>query len=101
LVEVDHRPRPLLQVRSRDERRDDEGRDISATIGDTAELPPRVVTLERIDEKLALLAQLNDENAVFAFADLRSLTPYYRADIPFTETITQTLVISDAVEPAP
>jgi cell division septal protein FtsQ len=58
-------------------------------------------TLERIDEKLALLAQLNDENAVFAFADLRSLTPYYRADIPFTETITQTLVISDAVEPAP
>ena len=58
-------------------------------------------TLERIDEKLALLAQLNDENASFAFADLRSLTPYYRADIPFTETITQTLVISDAVEPAP
>ncbi len=58
-------------------------------------------TLERIDEKLALLAQLNAERTTFAFADLRSLTPYYRDDIPFTETITQTLVISDAVEPAP
>ncbi len=58
-------------------------------------------TLDRIDEKLALLAQLNRERTSFAFADLRSLTPYYRDDIPFTETITQTLVISDAVEPAP
>ena len=58
-------------------------------------------TLDRIDEKLALLAQLNQERTVYAFADLRSLTPYYRDDIPFTETITQTLVISDAVEPAP
>jgi len=58
-------------------------------------------TLDRIDEKLALLAQLNRERTIYAFADLRSLTPYYRDDIPFTETITQTLVISDAVEPAP
>ncbi len=58
-------------------------------------------TIDRIDEKLALLAQLHRENASFAFADMRSLTPYYRDDIPFTETITQTLVLSDTVVTAP
>jgi hypothetical protein len=58
-------------------------------------------TLDRIDEKLALLAQLNAENAGYAFADMRSLTPYYRDDIPLTETITQTLVLSDTVDVVP
>jgi cell division septal protein FtsQ len=58
-------------------------------------------TLDRIDEKIALLAQLNDENASYAFADMRSLTPYYRDDIPLTETITQTLVLSDTIDVVP
>lgn len=58
-------------------------------------------TIDRIDEKLAILAQLHRENTSFAFADVRSLTPYYRDDIPFTETITQTLVLSDTVTPQP
>jgi cell division septal protein FtsQ len=58
-------------------------------------------TLDRIDEKLALLAQLHAEQASYAFADMRSLTPYYRDDIPMTETITQTLVLSDTVTAVP
>lgn len=58
-------------------------------------------TLDRIDEKIALLAQLDDEQASYAFADMRSLTPYYRDDIPMTETITQTLVLSDTATVVP
>lgn len=37
---------------------------------------------DRLDEKIALLATLQQSNTQFAFADLRPLTPYYRLDIP-------------------
>lgn len=77
----------------------DERRGISVVTADNRTI--LFGTIDRIDEKLAILAQLHREQSSFAFADLRSLTPYYRDDIPFTETITQTLVLSDTVTPQP
>jgi cell division septal protein FtsQ len=45
---------------------------------------------ERLDEKLALLRQLRDTKAEFAFVDLRPLTAYYRLDIPVSALVTDT-----------
>jgi cell division protein FtsQ len=50
---------------------------------------------DRLDEKIAILKQLRAQKAEFAFADLRPLTPYYRADIPLSEVITETPVLSE------
>lgn len=50
---------------------------------------------ERLDEKIAILKQLRAQKAEFVFADLRPLTPYYRADIPLSEVITETPVLSE------
>jgi cell division protein FtsQ len=77
----------------------DERRGISVITADNRTI--LLGTSARIDEKLAILAQLVSEQSAFAFADVRSMTPYYRDDIPFTETITQTLVLSDTVTPQP
>lgn len=49
----------------------------------------------RLDEKIAILKQLQTNNAEFAFVDLRPLTPYYRADVPLNETITEIEILSD------
>ncbi|MFN5932953.1 MAG: cell division protein FtsQ/DivIB, partial [Roseiflexaceae bacterium] len=52
---------------------------------------------ERLDEKLALLRQLRDTKAEFAFVDLRPLTAYYRLDIPVSALVTDTLdVLTDS-----
>jgi hypothetical protein len=50
---------------------------------------------DRLDEKIAILKQLHANKAEFAFADLRPLTPYYRADIPLSEVITDTPILSE------
>ena len=50
---------------------------------------------ERLDEKIAILKQLRANKAEFGFADLRSMTPYYRADVPLSQVITETQVLSD------
>ncbi|MFM7678306.1 MAG: cell division protein FtsQ/DivIB [Roseiflexaceae bacterium] len=52
---------------------------------------------ERLDEKLALLRQLRDTKAEFAFVDLRPLTAYYRLDIPVSALVTDTQdVVTDS-----
>lgn len=48
----------------------------------------------RLDEKIAILKQLRTMKADFGFADLRSKTPYYRADVPQGELITVTKELS-------
>lgn len=52
-------------------------------------------TGDRLDEKIALLASLQQSNTAYAFADLRPLTPYYRLDIPVMFLAPTTAPISD------
>ena len=49
-----------------------------------------VGTPARLDEKIAILRQLRDTKAEFAFVDLRPITPYYRLDIPISALVTDT-----------
>lgn len=56
-------------------------------------------TIDRLDEKLALLRQLHASKAEFGFVDLRPLTAYYRLDVPPSAMITETsdVITSTAV----
>ena len=45
---------------------------------------------DRLDEKIAILRQLRDTKAEFAFVDLRPITAYYRLDIPISALVTDT-----------
>lgn len=51
----------------------------------------------RLEEKLQLLRELSERQVEYVFFDLRSLTPYYRNDIPPQALLATTTVVTDTL----